>query len=124
MITPNYLVNKYMAIKHDYLSRSPKGKWDFIRKIGNGFLRMIGVAIIDSKFEERWYSYGGAIILSNIALSFLYTFWYSYQNETPLQGILLVAMFGIFVSVCAVLAVLMEICLNSCFVFNSIQLGF
>lgn len=99
MIMLNYLVNKYVAIKHDYLSRSPKGKWDFIRIIGNGVLRMIGVAIIDSKFEERWYSYGGAIVLSNSALSFLYTFWYSYQNETPLQGILLVAMFGIFVSV-------------------------
>lgn len=97
---PNYFIKKYTKIKSDYLNRNPKGKWDFIRKIGNGVLRMIGVAIIDPEFSESWYSYVGGVVLFNMALSSLYTLWYAYHNETLLQGILFMAMFGINISVC------------------------
>lgn len=96
----NYFTKKYAEIKRDYLERNPKGKWNVIRKAGNGVLRMIGVAIIDPQFQTCWYSYVGAAVLLNVVLSIAYTLWYSYQNDTLLQGILVIALFGLFVSVC------------------------
>lgn len=99
----NYFIKKYKKIKDDYLSRSPKGKWDFVRNIANSLLQMIGVAVIDLNFKVWWYSYMGAVVLINTALSFLYTLWYFYHIGTPLEGILLIALFGIFVSVCVII---------------------
>lgn len=96
----NYFTKKYAEIKCDYLRQNPRGKWDFIRKVGNGVLQMIGVAIIDPQFEACWYSYFGGAVFLNLVLSFAYTLWHSYQNDTLLQGILLIALFGLLVSVC------------------------
>lgn len=92
-----YFENKYVEFRDDYLYRSPKRKWDFIRCIAGYFLRMIGIPVVDHDFKVWWYSYMCAVCMANMVLSFLYTLWY-YADE-PLKGSLFVSMFGIFISV-------------------------
>lgn len=92
-----YFINKYVEIRNNYLYRSPKGKWHFIRCISGYFLKMIGIPVVDRDFKVWWYSYICTVCLTNIVLSFFYTLWY-YSGE-PIKGFLFVSMFAIFISV-------------------------
>lgn len=91
------LIEKYKSVKADYLNRSPRGKWLFIRNIGISVLTLTGVPVLDPHFEVYWYSFAAGIAAINILLSFLYTLWY--YSETPLKRILFTPLLGTFIPV-------------------------
>lgn len=78
------LLEKYRSIKADYLSRSPRGKWEFVRNIGIFVLKLTGVPVLDPNYELYWYSFAPMLCGINIFLSFCYTIWY--YKETPITG--------------------------------------
>lgn len=92
-----YSIEKLVEIRDDYLCRSPKGKWHFIRGIAEHFLRMIGIPVVSRDFKVWWYSDICSVCMANAVLSFFYTLWY-YAGE-PIKGYLFVSMFAIFISV-------------------------
>lgn len=94
----DFLVEKYQAIKADYVNRSPKEKWMFVRGIGQFILRINGVPFMDPQFQVRWVSYVPAVALTDILISFFYTMWYYYGHET-VKGFLIVSLFGVLTSV-------------------------
>lgn len=88
---------KYNAIKTDYLSRSPKGKWIFVRNIGIWVLTLTGVPVLDPNYKVTWYSFAPGFTCMNIFVSFFYTVWY--YSDSPLKGILVVPIFGVVIPV-------------------------
>lgn len=93
-----YFTEKYQVIKNDYMNRSPKRKWMFVRNIGEMFLKFIGTPFMDPRFKVSWYSYVPAIVLIDILLSFFYTVWYYFGNDT-IKGFIVISIFGILTSV-------------------------
>lgn len=92
-----YFPSKYESIKTEYLFRTPKGKWLFVLNMGMFFLKMIGIPILDLEFEVWWYSYISGIAFVDSMISFFFTIWY--YADTPLKGILYVAILGIVIPV-------------------------
>lgn len=91
------LTEKYKVLKEEYLSRSPRGKWEFVRNIGIFVLTLTGVPILDPTYEVYWYSFAPFVTCTDIFISFLYTVWY--YRETPLTGFLVTPLFGVVIPV-------------------------
>lgn len=81
------LLKKYKRIKKDYLKRSPRGKWEFIRAIGVFVLKLTGTHVLDPKWQPTFYSYLPLIVNTQFTASAIYTFWY-YSDTTPIRGLL------------------------------------
>lgn len=90
-------IKKFKRVKADYLSRSPRGKWEFVRNIGIFVLTLTGVPVLDPKYEVFWYSYAPGLTCLDIFISFFYTVWYFI--ETPLTGILVLPLYGVVIPV-------------------------
>lgn len=95
------IIEKYKRTKEDFVSRSPRGKWEFVRNIGIFILTLTGVPILDPSYEVIWYSYAPGLTCLDIFISFFYTIWYFI--ETPLTGILVTPLFGVVIPVIKVL---------------------
>lgn len=93
------IIKKYRVVKREYLSRSPKGKWLFIRNICTFVLSFTGVQITDSNFEPNFYSYCTGITIISRFISFFYTLWYYSKTSTPINGLLMLPMFGALIPV-------------------------
>lgn len=92
-----FFINKYKSLKVEYLSRSPKGKWVFIRDIGIIVLTMTGVPVLDPNYKVTWFSYAGAIVTIDVFSSFFYTLWHF--SDTLIEGFLVTPLFGILLPV-------------------------
>lgn len=90
------LIEKYKAIKEDYLRRSLRGKWTFVQQIGIFFLKICGIAIIDRNFKVTWFSFSKAVAVFDVIVSFAYTIWYF---SGTIQGFLVVPCLGTLLSV-------------------------
>lgn len=86
----------FNAIKDDYLKRSPRGKWKFVRNTAIFILKICGVAAIDLNFKVTWYSFACAVVVLDVFLSFLYTVWY---YSGGIEGFLVIPVIGIVFSV-------------------------
>lgn len=93
----NFL-KSYSAAKSDFLSRSPKGKWLFVRDVAISLLRLTGAAALDPTFEVYWYSYFPGVTAIIGFISFLYTIWY-YSSIYPLKGYLFLPLYAIVIPV-------------------------
>lgn len=93
-----HFINVYRKIRKGYLRRSPEEKWILIRNIGIFFLKISGVPFLDPNFEIWWYSYIGCVGFASFFSSCFYTLWY--YSDTPMKGLLPMAMMGIIVPVC------------------------
>lgn len=91
------LIELYKSMKTDYLNRSPKGKWLFVRNVGIFVLTLTGVPFLDPNFKIWWYSYAAGVAAADIALSCCYTVWY--YADTPIKAILFTPILGIVVPV-------------------------
>lgn len=96
--TTNKMFLFHQVFGADYMNRSPKEKWKFVRDVGQMFLRFIGVPFLHPTFQVRWYSYVPAVVLMDILLSFFYTVWFYFGCET-IKGFLIVSLLGILTSV-------------------------
>ena len=96
-----YLIEKFKSAKAEYLSRSPKGKWEFVRNTGVTILRVTGVPVLDPNFEVYWWSWAAAGVISDITVSFIYSLWYyNYKVKDPITGLFNIPLyFGILVPV-------------------------
>lgn len=90
-------LKKYREIKEDYLKRSPRGKWLFVRSIGILFLKIGGVDILNPNFKVWWYSFVPAFIFIDLFASFAYTLWF--YKDDPIRGVLSVPIFGVIIPV-------------------------
>lgn len=77
----NILLGKIKTAKAEYLSRSPKGKWQFVRNAGIMVLRVTGVPVLDPNFKVYWWSYAISGVILDVTISFFYSVWYYYYNE-------------------------------------------
>lgn len=91
------LTQLYNSLKSEYLKRSPKKKWIFVRNVGIFVLTLTGVPFLDPNFKVWWYSYAGGFIGIDVFLSFLYTVWY--YADTPSKAYLFTAQLGIMIPV-------------------------
>lgn len=91
------LINWYKSFKNDYLNRDPRGKWEFVRSLGQYFLTLTGIPIIDRNFKTNWFSYALFVAIADVAFSFLYTVWYF--HNTPIKSILTLSLSGIMIPV-------------------------
>lgn len=92
-----WLVKKYREIKDDYLNRSPKGKWLFVRNSGIFILEICGLPVIDPNFQVNWRSYYSGVLYFDIFSSLFYTFWY--YSDSPIKCILALPIFAIIIPV-------------------------
>lgn len=90
------LIQKCKAIKEEYLSRSPRGKWTFVLKIGIFILKICGVEAIDINYKVTWYSFACAVVILDLFLSFIYTVWCYWGR---IEGCLAIPIFDIVFSV-------------------------
>lgn len=93
------LLEKYREFKEDYLNRSPKGKWKFVRNIGTFLLKCCGVSVMEPDFKIYWYSYSTSVALFCTFASFIYTVWYYTNTDTPLKGFLFLPAFAVIIPV-------------------------
>lgn len=91
------LFGKYKKIKKDYLNRSPRGKWEFVRNIGIFILKISGVPVLDPNWKISWYSYVPNVVYIDLLLSFIYTVWY--HSDTPLNGFLIIPTYAVILPV-------------------------
>lgn len=96
------IADKIRSKKTEYMNRSPRGKWCFVRDAGIMILRYTGVPVLDPNFEVYWWSYAAGAVIADVTISFIYSIWYYiYIEEDPLKGALNVPLyFGILVPVC------------------------
>lgn len=89
------LLNKYKKLKEDYLARSPRGKWIYVRNFGIVLLKSVGIPVLDPNFKVWWYSYVSFVLLFNFLTSLFYTIWYYSDNParaylaTPILGVVI-----------------------------------
>ena len=74
-------LKKLRDIKDDYLNRSPKGKWEFARNIGESILMLTGTHILDPNFKPRWYTYISVFVFCDFFVCFFYTTWYNWNDQ-------------------------------------------
>lgn len=79
------------------MSRSPKGKWQFVLDIAVFVQNLTAVAMIDVNFDVWWYSYTSAIGFLDFFVSLVYTIWY--YGDQPIKGLLAFSMMGILIPV-------------------------
>lgn len=95
----NIIIEKLSSIRSEYLNRSPKGKWLYVRNIGIHVLRTTGVPVLDPNFKIYWYSYAAGVVIIDVTLSFIYTIWY-FMSRDPIKGMLNVPLyFGVLIPV-------------------------
>lgn len=93
------LFEKLRSIKTNYLRRSPKEKWLFVRDAGILVLRTTGVPVLDPNFKVYWYSYAAGFVILDVTISFIYSVWY-YKDRDPIRGMLNIPLyFGVLVPV-------------------------
>lgn len=93
------MFEKLKSVRSEYLSRSPKGKWQFVRDIGILVLKTTGVPVLDPKFEVYWYSYAAGLVIFDVTLSFIHSVWY-FMGRDPIKGVLNIPLyFGVLVPV-------------------------
>lgn len=81
------LIEKIKSAKSEYLNRSSKGKWQFIRNAGILVLRITGVPVLDPNFKVFWWSYSCLMVIIDITLSFAYSIWYfNFKEMDPIKG--------------------------------------
>lgn len=90
-------INLYESIKRDYLNRSPRGKWIFVRNAGIFVLTLLGVPFLNPSFKVWWYSSAAGIVSIDVLLSFCYTLWY--YADTPIKALLFTPLLGILIPV-------------------------
>lgn len=90
-------MEKCKSIKENYLNRSSKGKWLFIRNIGIVILKMTGVPILDPHYKVNWWSYGCAVGGINYSISLLYTLWY--YADQPMRALQPFVLLGVLIPV-------------------------
>lgn len=88
-----FITEKYNKVKKDYLTRSPYGKWLFVRNFGNFFLNVGGCDILDPDFKVSWYSYCHFVLFIDVICGVCYTVWY--YTDTPMRGFFMVPTFGV-----------------------------
>lgn len=93
----DFIMYKFERIKIDYIKRSPKGKWIFVRDIGIKILQITGVAILDPNFKVWWYSYSPISVFCNFFACLFYTIWY--YSDNLLHGLKPFSLFGVVISV-------------------------
>lgn len=93
------LINKYKSAEDEYLIRSPKEKWLFVRNIGIFIFALAGVPVFDPKFKIYFYSYSAGIVIVDVIISFFYTLWYYLNTPTPINGLLVLPIFSIVIPV-------------------------
>lgn len=93
----DFFGKNYERIKADYIKRSPKGKWIFIRDFAIPLLKIIGLAILDPNFKVWWYSYFSIVVYINFFSSLIYTIWY--YSDDPIQACRVFTLFGVAISV-------------------------
>lgn len=96
-----YFIEKFKTAKAEYLSRTPKGKWEFVRNTGIMLLRVTGVPVIDPNFKFYWWSWACGGVILDVTVSFIYSLWYyNYKLKDPITGLLNIPLyFGILVPV-------------------------
>lgn len=93
----DYFRKKYNGIKRNFLNRSPKEKWLFVRSVAISILKLTGADALSPDFEIWWYSYFPGFSSAVAFISFGYTVWY--YSDNLLKGILFLPMFAIVVPV-------------------------
>lgn len=91
------LLKKYREIKKDFLNRSPRGKWLWVRNAAIIVLTVTGVPAMDPQYKVDWWSYAPLTVVIDIFISFIYTIWY--YSDNPLEGILAIPTFAIIIPV-------------------------
>lgn len=93
------LLENLISIKTNYLKRSPKEKWLFIRDAGILVLKTTGVPVLDPNYDIYWYSYAAGFVIFDVTISFIYSVWY-YKDKDPIRGLLNIPLyFGVLVPV-------------------------
>lgn len=97
----NNLIEKFKTTKVEYLSRSPKGKWEFVRNTGIFILRCTGVPVLDPNFKVYWWSYAATGVILDVTFSFIYSVWYfNFMEKDPVKGLFNIPLyFGILIPV-------------------------
>lgn len=97
-----WFIKTCKSIKENYLKKSPKQKWLFIRDIGISILSLSGVPILDPNHKTYWYSYAVCGLTVDYTFSFFYTIWYYFDQpmkslqSLPLLGVLIPVIFQYF----------------------------
>lgn len=94
-------IEKLKSVKAEYLSRSPKGKWEFVRNIGIYVLQVTGVPVLDPNFKVYWWSYAITGVILDVTISFAYSVWYyNFKVIDPIKGLFNIPLyFGILIPV-------------------------
>lgn len=79
------ITRKYKWLKVNYLRKTPREKWIFLRNIGVFLTRITGVAVLDPNYKIRWYSYIPITLFVDLFASLIYTLWYF--ADDPLRSI-------------------------------------
>lgn len=109
----------FRDIKGDYLVRSPKSKWELVRKIGESILSLTGTQILDPNFKPHWYTYVPIALFCDFLASFCYTTWY-YWND-PIRRYQSVSTMGVAFPVSDVILNLIQIKSQFLCVFFSVH---
>lgn len=94
----NKLKKRIDSFKSEYMERSPRGKWRFVRDIGNSILSLAGIPFLNPHFENYWYSYSGAVLSAVFFISFGYSYWF-YMDRDRMQIALITPLFGLMILV-------------------------
>lgn len=84
--------NLFKKLKSDYLARSPREKWLFVRNMGLFVQKLLGLAIYEPSYKVSWRTYFTGFLLIQYFSSFAYTLWYYADN--PLKGLLAISFVG------------------------------
>lgn len=93
----NWTRSKIQSVEHDYQERSPRGKWDILRKTANYLLGVIGLAVLDRKFKVWYWSYLPGMLGVDYPILAVYTMW-KFRNE-PLIAFQTTCLYGLLIPV-------------------------
>lgn len=93
----NRIIEKYKTLKREYLARTPREKWKFVRNVGRFLLIVVGVPVLNAKFYLDWYSFVPLAAIIDFFASTLYTFWH--LADEPIKALLPISCFGIVIPV-------------------------
>lgn len=96
------LIDTVKSIKDEYLNRTSRGKWMFIKNIGIFVLNLIGVRTLEPHLNVYWYTYSSAATGILFFISMFYTFWY-FRHE-PLRSFQNTAVLGVVIPVCKIVS--------------------
>lgn len=88
----------FRDLKREYLAKSPRGKWEFIRDINIIPMNFIGTEYMEPNFRINWKTVIPPFIGLEYTLAMSYTL--HYHKDNPLKAMQATPLLGIVIPVC------------------------